>query len=343
LSDLPFDSAHENFWGLLPSDEKLYLEAEAGKRPAPAIVWWRPAGEVLRFPLDGGPHANEMFFPLAMPALPDEYQGPVRLPGTALERDGLASFDARLFLDEALLDAGIETLLSQAEFLRYVSAQPRTLRGIYAAVGNDEAPLFAVPDAVHPGWDLGLEETPPAPDFDRSRSHPDWWQFLDCKQPQETRAVAEPEWGNFLSCGIEVIPAPELDDASDPINETGTFTLSWTFTGPNESARFILEESSAANFNSAVEVYAGTELRHTLYGRRPGTWFYRVRAVVGSNASDWSNGKAVRVTSANRWLLKPEADYDSGHLLAIHRALLRLSASRGDLFALLSLPEHYRE
>jgi len=137
LSDLAFGSAHENFWGLLPTDEKLYREAEMGKRSAPAIVWWRPAGDVMRFPLAGGQNANELFFPLGMPAIPDEYQRPVRLPGTTLERDGLASFDAGLFLDGALLDASVETLLSQAEFLRYLSARPRALRGIHAAVGND--------------------------------------------------------------------------------------------------------------------------------------------------------------------------------------------------------------
>lgn len=347
LTDLAFDSAHEKFWGLLPPDEKLYREAEAGNRPAPAIIWWRPAGDVLRFSLAGGPNANETFFPLAMSPLPDEYQRPVRLPGTTLERDGLASFDSSLFLDKALLDARVENLLSQAEFLRYLSAQPRMLRGVHAAVGNDEPTIIAVPDAVHNGWELGSEETPRAPDFVRSRPHPDWWQFLDCKKKQETKVAAEPEWGNFLSCDIKVIPSPKLNDANDPINETGTFSLSWTFDSSklaaNESARFILEESSAANFNSAAEIHAGPEFHHTVYGRRPGDYFYRVRAVVGTNSSDWSNGKTVRVTSINRWSLKSAADYDRGHLLAIHRALLRLSASRGDLFALLSLPEHYRE
>ena len=346
LSDLAFESAHERFWGLLPTDEKLYREAEMGERSAPAIAWWRPAGDVMRFPLAGGQNGNEMFFPLGIPAVPDEYQPAVRLPGTTLERDGLASFDAGLFLDGALLDADVETLLSQAEFLRYLSARPRALRGIHAAVGNEEATIIAVPDAVHGGWDLAGAETPPEPEFDRLRPHADWWEFLDCRKKPNTKPVEKPEWGNFLSCGIKVIPAPALNDASEPLNETGTFSLSWTFDdsalAANESPQYILEESTAADFNGAVEIYTGTVLHHTIYGRRPGDYFYRVRAVVG-NASDWSNGKTVRVTSVNSWLLKSEAQYDPGHLFAVHRALLRMSASRGDLFALLSLPEHYRE
>ncbi|HET6980058.1 MAG TPA: phage tail sheath C-terminal domain-containing protein [Pyrinomonadaceae bacterium] len=341
LGDLAFESSHEKFWGLLPADEKVYREAEMGARPSPAIVWWRPAGDVLRFPLAGGPGANEIFFPFAMSALAEEYQRPVRLPGTTLERDGLASFEASLFLDEALLDTSVETFLSQAEFLRYVSAKPRALHGLHAAVGNEEATIIAVPDAVHRGWQQGTEETPPAPEFDRLRPHPDWWQFLDCKEKSEIKKAAEPEWGNFLSCGIKVIAAPTLEEASEPVNESGTFSLSWTF--DDETVQFILEESTAANFSGAVEIYAGKDKHRTIYGRRPGDYFYRVRAVAGSNSSDWSNGKTVRVTATNRWLVTSEEDYDPGHLLSVQRALLRMAASRGDLFALLSLPEHYRE
>ncbi len=347
ISDLAFDSSQNRFWGLLPADEQLYLEAEAGERPAPAIVWWRPAGDVMRFPLAGPVGGNELFFPLAMSALPAEYLRPVRLPGTTLERDGLASFDASLFLDQALLDASLENFLSQAEFLRYVAAQPRRLHGIHAAVGNDEPTIIAVPDAVHLGWKLGVEETPPAPNFPPSIPRPDWWPFLDCHKKSEIKAVPEPEWGNFLNCSIKVIAAPHLNEPGEPVNKTGTFSLSWTFgfssLNANETVNFVLEESSDANFSAAVEAYTGPSLSYTTYGMRPGDYFYRVRAVVGTNTSDWSNGRTVRVTSVNRWLLESENAYDPTHLLAVQRALLRMSAARGDLLAMMSLPEHYRE
>jgi hypothetical protein len=346
ISDLTFDASHNRFWGLLPTDERLYREADAGERPAPAIVWWRPTGDVMRFPLAGAVPANELFFPLAMSALPDEYQGPIRLTGTTLERNGLARFDASLFLDEALLEASVESLLSEAEFLRYIAAQPRRLQGIHAIVGNDEPTIIAVPDAVHRGWRIAPDETPPVPAFERSIPRPDWWTFLDCKEKKEIKAVTEPEWGNFLSCAIKIITPPNLSVSGDP-NQTGTFSLSWTFDSsvlnPDEQVRFVLEESSDTNFNGAIGVYVGPALGYMTYGRRPGDYFYRVRAVAGSNTSDWSNGITVQVTSANSWLVKSEADYDPGHLLAVQRALLRMSAARGDLLAIMSLPDHYRE
>jgi hypothetical protein len=177
--------------------------------------------------------------------------------------------------------------------------------------------------------------------------HPDWWHFLDCKTKPEIELVSEPEWGNFLNCGIKVIAAPVLQDASEPQNQTGTFSLSWTFDtsilGPNESAGFILEEATTSDFNGAVTIYEGPANTYTNYGRRPGDYFYRVRVIVGSNASDWSNATAVRVTSINRWRIKAATDYVPDTLFAVQRALLRMCAARGDLFAVMSLPEHYRE
>lgn len=347
LSDLAFEPAHPRFWGRLPTDQELYREALAGERPTPAIAWWRPAGDVYRFPLAGGVSANEIYFPLAMSALPVQYQRPVRLPGTPLERDGLARFDANLFLDNALVEANVENFLSQSEFLRYLSAKPRALHGLHAAVSNDEATIIAVPDAVHRGWKPGPEEPAPSVQPPQSLPRPDWWHFLDCKAKPEIKLVNKPEWGNFLSCRIKIIAAPVLQDANEPLNQSGTFSLSWTVDttaiGANESARFLLEESATAEFVGAVTAYEGPASTYTSYGRRPGDYYYRVRVIVGSDTSDWSNGKAVRVTSVNRWRINPEEDYVPDTLFAVQRALLRMCAARGDLFALLSLPEHYRE
>jgi hypothetical protein len=59
--------------------------------------------------------------------------------------------------------------------------------------------------------------------------------------------------------------------------------------------------------------------------------------------SDWSAGVAVRVTSAVAWREKPVELYTPETLLAVHRAALRMCGGRGDLFAILTLPEHYRE
>ena len=44
-----------------------------------------------------------------------------------------------------------------------------------------------------------------------------------------------------------------------------------------------------------------------------------------------------------RWQLEAVKHYTADTLLAVQRALLRMCAARGDLFAVLALPEHYRE
>ena len=56
--------------------------------------------------------------------------------------------------------------------------------------------------------------------------------------------------------------------------------------------------------------------------------------LVHSNPADPPN-------NANQWQLIPVADYDEKNVLSVQRALLRLCAARGDLFAVLSLPAHY--
>lgn len=347
LSDLGFESGHERFWGSLPTDEELYGEIEPGTQTKPAIAWWRPTEDVSRFPLAGGLGEDELFFPLVMSPLANQYLRPVRLPGTTLERDGLARFDASLFLDQALLESNVEDFLSDSEFVRFLSARPRALHGIHAAVGKDEATIIAVPDAVHCGWQLTAAEVAPPPESPPSLLRSDWWHFLDCQPKAEIKAAPIPEWGNFLSCAIRLISAPVLIDVDDPVNESGTFTLSWIFNASvlkaNETATFYLEESAGADFTGARCIYQGASSSFTVYGRRFGDYYYHVRAIAGSDTSDWSNGRAVRVTSVNRWRLKSEGDYRSGTLLAIQRSLLRMCAARGDLFALLSLPEHYRE
>jgi phage tail sheath protein FI len=60
-------------------------------------------------------------------------------------------------------------------------------------------------------------------------------------------------------------------------------------------------------------------------------------------SSDWSQGLPVRVAAQDRWLLQEADMYDEQGLIALQRSLVRLSAARGDLFAVLALPEHYHQ
>jgi len=116
-------------------------------------------------------------------------------------------------------------------------------------------------------------------------------------------------------------------------------------TGP----AFVLEESGVSDFSDAQAIYSGSTTSFTLYGRKPGDYFYRVRVFVGAQSSDWSNGVAVRVGELVRQVIDDPGDDSSPEditspvLLAVQRSLLRMCAARGDLVCLLSLPANYRE
>jgi hypothetical protein len=357
ISDLGFASAHNRYWAALPADEEVYRLTDSIELENPATILWTQVGDLFRFPLAGIRAADEIFFPLLMPALPEQYLGPVALPGSERERDGLAEFDAALFLDRDLVDVGAGTLAATADFFQYLSPRPRKLTGIHATFPIEEATLIAVPDAVHSGWIK--QSRPPLRDPEPSPPplRPEWWHFLDCKpslkekpalstcdpepaEPSPIKPVHVPEWGNFLDCSMQIIEPPHLV-AIPQLSTDGNFTLRWE-SSPPLAADYVLEESSQPNFSDAEKVYSGKASSFTLYGRRTNDYYYRVRATVGADTSDWSNGVAVRVEDASRWIIGT-TPYSPDVLLAVQRSLLRMCAARGDLFGVLSLPEHYRE
>lgn len=377
LSDLGFEARHGRFWGSLPTDEALYQESDAGSTDTPATVIWRQVGDLFRFPLAGIGHAKadasasananvndytEVYFPLTMAVVPETYLGPVILHGSPVQRDGLAEFDARLFIDRDLFSVGTEALSAQADFLRYLAPKPRRLTGMHAAFALEEATIIVIPDAVHRGWLPHAEEKLPQLPEPTASPRPDWWHFLDCNPPPaentprladcdpETsekltiKAGQQPPWGHFLRCSIRFVPAPQFS-AVPGVSASGTFTLSWESSPPLPPlpAGYVLQESTIPDFNDAETIYSGELTSFTIYGRRPGDYFYRVRAEEKENFSDWSAGVIARVASESNWALKQEKDYAPDTLLAVQRALLRMCAARGDLFCVLTLPAEYRE
>ena len=365
ISDLGLAAPHARFWGDLPTDEDVYSESETSDPPA--TILWTQVGDLFRFPLAGIPpkaSTTEFYFPLSMPPLPGNYLSAVNLNGSALERDGLADFSEELFLDRDLITTRTLDLAGQAEYLMYLSPQPRLLRGIHSAFPLEEATIISVPDAVHLGWFRSEREPLPDPQPSSPPVRAEWWHFLDCNPPKPVppalqdcdpqsppaspiKGVHEPEWGKFLDCSIKVIEPPVLS-SSTHLSKDGTFTLSWSSSPPLD-ANFVLEESGSADFTDAETIYKGKANSLTLYGRKPGDYFYRVRAFVGAQSSDWSNGVAVRVGDSVSWVVQgapdasPSQDFVPTVLLAVQRSLLRMCAARGDLICLLSLPEHYRE
>jgi hypothetical protein len=338
LNGLGFTPEHPRYWAALPTDAELF-DPDA----VPAGLWSDAATPRSRFPLAA--ETGGLYLPTSADALFSAEQPAEPAAATALERDGLAQLDAGLFLDPALADANVRDLLGRADFIRYESSAPRPLTGIHAAFGIEEATLIAVPDAVHRGW---RREAPPllsSPPASSPLDHPEWWRWLDCN---DLNAANPPRpanvplgGGGFIDCGIvDTVEIPLLA-ATAPAN--GSYDLFWA---PAAGATDVLQEATRADFSDASDIAVlsiGSAGRLTLYGRAAGDFYYRVRRQRGARTSDWSNGVGVRIGAAADWTSVEAADYDDLTLVTVHNALVTLCAARGDLLAILSLPEHYDE
>lgn len=343
LGPLGFHPSHPRYAGALPSDEALYAELPTVEdpRPRPRPALWDEAASP-RFPLAG---AGGMLYPLGM----DDAAGALRFVRAvpeqrrALARDGLAEFDTGLFLDAALADAGTDTLMETADFLRYRSEAPRDLVGIHALLGIDEVTLVAIPDATHRRWRPLQPAAPPPPGHEPfeqpaacGRGRPG---FEDCR----TTSLQAPYWQDLQSPpagGVLVAAADRL----------GNVHLAWCPVAGAEA--YVLEEAPGErSWRGAAQVYQGAAASVDLYGLPPGVHCYRVRAVAGGLSSDWSEGVTVVVARGEPWTTDFTGLLDPGSpplspdatLLAVHRALVRLCAARGDLLAVLSVPLHYHE
>lgn len=278
----------------------------------------------LRFPLVGDRVAEgttALWIPLADLAGVDAALGARHSARTALERDGLEDFNAELFVEPALRDLPADVLAEQAQALRLAGRVPQPLRGLHALLGGspealyDEPTLLAVPDAVHAGW----ERSPAAPA----------WQLLDpLPEPADPCAGAP-----FGECVADP-PPPEPVQGPDP-DAAGTFTLYWTEADP--AARYALAEAADEDFAAASVVYEGAATRFTVLRKPPGEVFYRVRATVGTRRSAWSRRVRIGVGRSDH----VAREWRSDTLLDTHGAMLRCAAARGDLLAVLALPEHF--
>jgi hypothetical protein len=341
ISDLAFADTHPRFWGDLPTDESFYAAGAPG-RPGDITRHgdvWREAANP-RFPLAGfneEEDAGRVYLPVLMPVFPRHPLGPLKVNGQPLERDGLDEFGTDLFLDPDLKEVETGDLISRADFIRYQAAETHSLKGIHAALGLEEATIIVAPDAVHRGWETATPESL-TPQPSKPLPHPEWWRSSLCVESEEIPLTGELPRGQFHVCGLRVVAAPELQ--ADEPDASGTLALSWT---GEQGATYTLEEATNADWSGAEVVYTGPNTNVVIYGRSSANYFYRVRAEADGASSDWSNGVGLGVRTASGWRSKPPKAYAATALLEVQCALLRMCAARGDLFAVLSLPEHYRE
>lgn len=163
-----------------------------------------------------------------------------------------------------------------------------------------------------------------------------------------TRGATLPDPG-FEDCEKEVLGGFELRlEVVSPASPTEAL-LVWEAEDPaNPPAEtYELEESSNAAFEGARRLFSGSlpgpAPSFELPERRDGLRYYRVRGLAGGRPWPWSNTVSVPAELRASWVETSAEGFDDGELLAIHRAVLRFSAARADLVALLSLPDHYRE
>lgn len=330
-------TGHPAAFNALPSDDDYFRRAAS-------------SDEMPHFVLAGCEQANTIFLPLSLDVAYSPALGALRQSASRLTRDGLAQFDAKLFLDPSLAGVSTELLQTEADRLRYYGPAPRPLRGLHAALGwhnsavIEEATLIATPDAVHRPWHAS---TPPpllAPHVESRLPHPEWWHHTPCP-PSVPVALAEaPPTDGFLFCGLRLLPLPTLQAA--PVDGLGTIRLRWSHPEqqdvPEPAPWFELQEANSADFSDARMVFQGTARELTLYGRPPGDYAYRLRAVAGRNGSHWTTPLVLRVGVVPEAELIREVDYDDDTLRQVQVALLRLAAARGDVFAVLGLPRFYR-
>jgi hypothetical protein len=149
----------------------------------------------------------------------------------------------------------------------------------------------------------------------------------------------------FVPCTQASLPELRLSAlAGSPGPEAAL--ISWSpvppATGFAPGTRFRVETAGDALFQSARVAAESTALQLALPELRTGLAYYRVRALLGDAAGPWSNALAFGPTGSGRPLLTPpDAALDGARTLAVHRALLRLCAARGDLLGLLALPRHF--
>jgi hypothetical protein len=128
-------------------------------------------------------------------------------------------------------------------------------------------------------------------------------------------------------------------------------TLEWSIPNPGVD-RVYLEMAGEPGFASAQQLIAGDRPAGpgpqsiSIWPLRGITSYFRIGVQRGGVFSPWS--ATVWATPARDAVLGTIAlrDRDArsdGDLLSVHRAVLRLCAARGDVFAILGLPVHFRD
>jgi hypothetical protein len=122
--------------------------------------------------------------------------------------------------------------------------------------------------------------------------------------------------------------------------ESTSFGLAWTTA---EGVEVEVEEATDASFETATQLYRGSADALELGGRPSGVFYYRAGYCAGAAVGPYAAVGPIGAVDRPSADVRPSREYTDGVLVSVHRALARMCAARGDLLALLAVPEHYRE
>ena len=224
---------------------------------------------------------------------------------------------------------------------------------------RSSAPDFTDQVTIYRGAETTADVDPPDP-------CPGRWFFRVRAEGSSRGAGEVGPWSNTRS---RVLPAADLGSCADrpplglvlsAVPGAGSTRLSWHLEGhPGEpaplpaGARSELQEAADPGFETARTLSRAAASPFALAGVRAATLYYRVRLASadgtdGTAVADpappgpWSNTVTLLARDLAAATLEPPQAFEADDLLAVHRALTRLAAARGDLLALLALPRHYR-
>jgi hypothetical protein len=164
-----------------------------------------------------------------------------------------------------------------------------------------------------------------------------------------SRALGAGPWSNTLR---DVVPpsafAPcQADTFSAPgfltVTETrGRLVVKWETVAGN-GVTYTLERAPDPAFASATVAYRGASSSYeVLRGVEP-ILYFRVAADGDGRRTPWSVTASAGFIENSAFVTEQAASYDETLLLDIQVALVRVCAARGDLHAVLALPQHFRD
>jgi hypothetical protein len=323
LAALGMSAAHPRSLLRLPDDDRIFtVFAGIPERGSRDLTPFERECAAPRFPL-AGVEGAPLVLPLGLVTDPTAvaYGGRTSPEAPAPARNGLDRFTAGLFVDPDLAGLGVDTVLASAWDLVHVRRPPRRLHGIHALATLDDVTLVSVPDAVHTGWDHVRIQPPPP------------------------------------------LVAPRLGVVA--VDEAGAH-LAWT--GVPTATGYQVETDLVETF-PAVARSELRELANVMPPRSacPVSQFFRVRAIRGGEQGPWSTVVVAVLprTTFTRcaapippagtpgevppplpdtvvWRARTAAEAEPWPALrAIQTSVLRWCAARGDVVAVLALPQSF--